>query len=252
MTEVQTTSASNIIWDSAFWYNHVGRKIKSGDLDKYDKYLQVLKTKNAKAHINGRGLCTVNGDDIKLYIHTHPNILFQNMRMTASVFVKGVVSEISLCVRSNHQDRPNGFGGYYLCIDYPSQLMYIRKEVTHIKGYSDRLQCTPIELPKETWARMMLEVNNCEDNKVKLYAQFLSSTNKLHEIFLEDDGHIKCGFDNDTAPFLKKGKWCFLKAINAEDLQYKDIRIEDINSPREFAPASNPQSSNALTDNLKL
>lgn len=227
MTEVLTTSSS-IIWDSAFWYNRQGRKIKSGDLDKYDKYLQVLKTKNAKAHINGRGLCTVNGDDVKLYIHTHPNILFQNMRMKASVFVKGVVSEISLCVRSNHQDRPNGFGGYYLSIDYPSQLMYLRKEITHIKGYSDRLKITPIELPKETWAHLLLEVTNSENDKVLIHGKYISPSAIESDIYLEDDGNIKCGFDNNTPPFLKKGKWCFLKAINAEDLQYKDIRIEGL------------------------
>lgn len=219
----------SILWASGFWHNHKGRKIKSGDLDKYDRYFQVLKTKKAEAHINGKGICTVNGDDVKLYIHTHPNIMFQNVRMQASILVKGMVGEISLCARSNHQDRPNGFGGYYLCIDYPSQTMYFRKEVTHIKGYSETIAAKPIVLLPDVWNKLQFDVVNSEgDHGTPMLHGVLDNHYTLYEIGYDDTGNIKCGFDENTPPFVKKGKWCFLKSLNAQDLQYQDVSIEDL------------------------
>jgi hypothetical protein len=216
----------SILWDSSLWNNRKGRKIRSGDLDKYDRYLQVLKTKKAQAHINGKGICTVDGQDVKLYVHTNPNTQFQNVRMLASIFVKGVVGELSLCARSNHQDRPNGFGGYYLCVDYPSQTMYFRKEATHIKGYSNCLAATSVVFLPKVWNTVQFDVvNNEADSGTPMLHGVLNNT---YEIEYEDKGTIKCGFDENTPPFVKKGKWCFLKSLNADDLQYKDVSIEDL------------------------
>jgi hypothetical protein len=96
------------------------------------------------AVIDGKGVCTVSGSSPRIYIDA-PN---QNLEISAEVLVEGKVEDCCLVARSNHQDRPDGFGGYYLYLSFKEKKMYFKKVITHVFGYSSRLQGKAITFNK--------------------------------------------------------------------------------------------------------
>jgi hypothetical protein len=176
-------------------------------------------------------ILTVTGSSPRVY-YDGP---FKNVEFQTDVkFVKNM-SQSYLVARSNHEDRPAGFGGYYLYVDLDDKKMFFKKEISHaehngMKGYSDRLASVEIDVNEGEWFVQKILVKNTTDGRVKIQGWFNQT---MTEIF--DDGNIECGdppeFPRKKTPaFTGEGKWCFTRANNKDEtkpgeMQYKDVMI---------------------------
>ena len=102
--------------------------------------------------------------------------------------------------RSNHEIRPDGFGGYYLYLNFKDKKIYFKKEQTHMLGYSPRLNEKPIPFTADTWHSAPIQVVDI-DKKVKLTGYF--DGKQVND--WTDDGSIK------GPAFQGIGKWCFIR-----------------------------------------
>src|SRR5215208_2134166 len=117
------------LWTSKQRSNEKPRIIKAGDRDPDDSKIQLLKVGDIlpTAVIDGKGVCTVSGSSPRIYIDA-PN---ENVEFSAEVLVEGNVKECYLVARSDHEDRPLGFGGYYYYLNFEDQKHYFKKELAH-------------------------------------------------------------------------------------------------------------------------
>jgi hypothetical protein len=163
-----------------------------------------------QAIIDGKGNCEVKGSSPRLYI----DALNTNVEFSADMLVDGSAKEVYLVVRSNHETRPSGFGGYYAYFNFEDKLMYFKKEQTHEIGYSARMNETPITFEKGRWYHATMSATNVPNSdNVSLHATF---NGKEKEIWGLDSGNIKCGNMENTPPYRAEGKWCFIRT-NAPD-----------------------------------
>jgi hypothetical protein len=185
-----------------------------------DTKLRLLKVGDIlpTAAIDGKGTITVTGTSPRVYFDI-PNM---NVEFSAEVFVENDLEIAHLIARSNHEDRPNGFGGYYLYISFKEKKMYFKKEETHVLGYSPRLQEEAITFEKGIWYKMRIAVIN-EDDKVKILGYFGKAGETVGTgISVTDDGSLK------GAPFTGVGKWCFIRTNKPNGVKYRNVSIRSI------------------------
>jgi hypothetical protein len=194
-------------WDSP-------RTLKAGDIDPQDPKLQLLKVGDiAPTAIIGNGECRLTGSSPRLYISA-PN---KEVEFSAEVFVGNNLEIAHLIARSNHEDRPDGFGGYYLYVNFAEQKMYFKKEETHVLGYSPRLAETSINFDKNRWHKMSMRVMNTPDGNVSIQGVFDDRT-----IVELDQGQLK------GKPFIDTAKWCFIRTNKPDDVRYRNVEVKEI------------------------
>ena len=156
------------------------------------------------AFIDGQGHCSVTGSSPRLYIDApNSNVEFSG---EFKVGAGDGVEEIYLVARSNHEDRPKGFGGYYLYLNFQEKKSYFKKEQTHELGYSPRLNEKPIPFSADNWHTAAIQVVNEDDKKVRLMGHF-------------DGQQVNDWTDNGSVngpAFQGIGKWCFVR-VNFDD-----------------------------------
>jgi hypothetical protein len=162
----------------------------------------------------GDGRCGVGGDSPRVYFNV-PNM---NAIFEGEVYVESDTKECYLVARSNHEDRPRGFGGYYLYLNFKEKKMYFKKEIAHEnkfdktqpQGYSSRLNDVAINFTGKEWHKASIEIRNLNNGSISIIGKFDNTQTKLI-----DNGTIQCGNDNgtypNTRPFTERGKWCFFR-----------------------------------------
>lgn len=138
----------------------------------------------------------------------------KNVKMTAEVFVENNVEIAHLVVRSNHQDRPDGHGGFYLYANMKDQKLYFKCEETHEKGYSPRLVEEAIKFTPNEWHKLMMVATN-EGNNVYLDGMF-------------DDVEIEKVITEKRFAYQGEGKCCFIRTNKPDGVKYRNITIEEI------------------------
>jgi hypothetical protein len=175
-----------------------------------------------KAIIDGQGECTLTGGSPRLYI----NGKYQNVEFEVEIQAVENTSQVYLSARSNHEQRPNGFGGYPLFIDVEEKRMFFKKEQTHKIGYSDRLASVDVPYNAGEWFKARVRITNIAGGKVKCKAWFNDRTSTT----LIDSGQITCGGQTNTAPFTGFGESCFFRVnsngtnINVK-VKYRNAKI---------------------------
>jgi hypothetical protein len=141
------------------------------------------------------------------------------------VFVESEVKECYLVARSNHEDRPRGFGGYYLYLHFKDKQIHFKKEIAHEnkndatqpQGYSERLSGKDIDFTPNQWHKAAIMVKNIENGKVMVEGKFDNT-----KILYLDEGKTTCGNKHgtypNTKPFIERGKWCFLRTNEPKDI----------------------------------
>ena len=169
-----------------------------------DSRVKLLKVGDpaAKATI-GDGICTLEGGSPRLYILGQ----YQNVEFESEVLPVENTSQVYLSARSNHERRPEGFGGYPLYIDVEEKNMFFKKEQTHAIGYSSRLASVKVPIVAGQWFKARVRITNIEGNKVKCEAWF----NEKTKTELIDSGTVTCGGQVNTAPFTGTGEACFFR-----------------------------------------
>jgi hypothetical protein len=208
-------------WTSIAWTNGNKRVIGPGEYDPYDNRAHLLRVADRppSAAIDGAGICVMAGSSPRFYIDGQ----WQNIEMSSDIFIGKSVKECYLVVRSNHEDRPDGFGGYYLYLNYDDQEMYFKKELTHELGYSSRLVSKSIRFQRRRWVNAKIRVKNGTAGEVEIQGEF-----NEQNITLTDSGQIKCGDVSNTAPYLDVGKWCFIRTNSPSDVRYRNVSIMQI------------------------
>jgi hypothetical protein len=154
------------------------------------------------------------------------------VEMSAEILIGANVKQCYLSARNNHEDRPDGFGGYPLYIDVDDQEIFFKKEQTHQIGYSERLASKKATIPRNEWFKATVRVTNIEEGKVKIVATVNGTTTEL-----TDSGQITCKNDNEemknTPPFTGTGKSCFLRTNSTSenssvDIKYRNVVIKPI------------------------
>ena len=167
-----------------------------------------------KAIIDGKGECTLRGGSPRLYI----NGKYRNVEFEAEIQAVENTSQVYLSARSNHEQRPNGFGGYPLYIDVEEKRMFFKKEQTHKIGYSGRLASVDVPYKAGEWFKARVRITNIAGGKVKCEAWFNDSTSTT----LIDSGQITCGEQKNTAPFTGFGESCFFRVnSNGKNIDVK-------------------------------
>jgi hypothetical protein len=200
-------------WTSEAWSKGTSRIVRAGEYDPVDPKLQLLNVGDIppRAIINA-GEIEVSGSSPRLYIDC-PN---QNVEFSAEVFVSKSVEICHLIARSNHEERPNGFGGYYLYVSMKDQEMYFKKEQTHVLGYSPRLQAVPVKFEKGKWYKMLIRVENTEGG-VLVVGEF--DGNRITQY---DSGQLK------GEPYTFEGKWCFVRTNKPDGVKYRNVVVREI------------------------
>ena len=155
----------------------------------------------------------VSGSSPRLYIDC-PNT---DVEFSAEVFVENDLEITHLVARSNHEDRPGGFGGYYLYVNFKEQKMYFKKEETHVLGYSSRLRETDIIFEKGKWHKMKISMKNMLNGNVSIVGEFNGTV-----ISVIDDGTLK------GPPYTGEGKWAFIRTNKPNGVSYKNVLIQAI------------------------
>jgi hypothetical protein len=150
------------------------------------------------AFIDGQGQCSVSGGSPRLYMDA-PN---RNVEFVGEfkVGASDDVKEVYLVARSNHEDRPKGFGGYYYYLNFKDKKAYFKKEQTHELGYSPRLDEKVIQWEPDEWVTAKIVVVD-NGKKVELQGHF----NGIYLNHWVDDGSVK------GPAFQGIGKWCFVR-----------------------------------------
>ena len=150
---------------------------------------------------------TLRGGSPRLYINGE----YQNVEFSTELFVVDNTSQCYLSARSNHEDRPIGFGGYPFYVDITQKKMFFKKEWTHERGYSDRLGTVDVPVEAGKWFKARVRITNAEDGKVKVEGWF----NDTVTTSFIDEGQIECGNDNfpkqKYPPFTDIGRSCFFR-----------------------------------------
>jgi hypothetical protein len=208
-----------LLWDSKQWNNGQARTIEAGQTDPDDPNVKLLKVGDIlpTCIIDGKGTAKVTGSSPRLYINV-PN---QNVKLSFEVLVEKSVSQLYISARSNHEDRPDGFGGYPLYADIRGNIFF-KKELTHEIGYSSRLASKDIEFPIEKWIKGEVTIRNIDNGKVECTGIFNGVTTKIIDdgkIVIENDPSIK------SPPFIGVGKWCFLRTMDPDGVYYRNVSI---------------------------
>ena len=216
----QTTTTLD--WESN-WQE--SRTIQEGQTDPKDSRCKLLKVGEpaAKATI-GNGEMKLNGGSPRFYIMGQ----YQNVEFQSEIYAESNTEQLYLSARSNHERRPEGFGGYPLYIDVTEGSIFFKKEATHVIGYSSRLASVNVPSAKpNTWIRAKVSITNIESNKVKCEAW----VNDTYTSFI-DSGHIKCGDQSNTSPFTGIGESCFFRVNSSGEkgtasvaVRYRNAKI---------------------------
>jgi hypothetical protein len=102
------------------------------------------------------------------------------VEMSAEILIGANVKQCYLSARNNHEDRPDGFGGYPLYIDVDDQEIFFKKEQTRQVGYSERLASKKATIPRNEWFNATVRVTNIKDGKVKIAAIVNGTTAELN------------------------------------------------------------------------
>jgi hypothetical protein len=200
-------------WISEKWDNGNSRTIGADQTDPDEPKLKLLKVGDIlpRAEIDGRkGECEVFGSSPRLYFSV-PN---KDVEMSAEVMVTNDVEIAHLIVRSNHEDRPDGHGGYYLYCNMKDNKVYFKCEETHEKGYSPRLGEKTINFTKDAWHKMVMRATN-DGGSVVLEGKF-------------DDVSIRQRVTEDRFIYQGEGKWCFIRTNDPNGVKYRNVQIKAI------------------------
>jgi hypothetical protein len=175
-------------------------------------------------------IMTVTGSSPRVY-YDGP---WLNVDFSTDVLAVENITQSYLVARSNHEDRPKGFGGYIFYIDFEDKAAFFKKENWHGNGgaYSDRLASVSIDVSLGKWFNQKIICKNEGSTKVKLEAYI---NNKL-VTSLTDSGQIACGDTKNTPPHLVEAKWCFTRANGIGDepgtqpgvISYKNLSIKNL------------------------
>lgn len=224
------------LWTSKAWDRKDATILQGGQTDPLDKRFRLQKTGEIPPQVTIQlGVCNIDaGSSPRLYIDA-PNV---NVKFSAEIKVLRNVKEIYLVARSNHEDRPKGFGGYYYYLNFKDKKAYFKKEITHEdkndnktpQGYSSRLDEHPIDFKANQWYKAELFIlNDFEDVKLEGYFDEFPINDFL------DDGTIQCGNDHgtypNTKPFQGVGKNCFLRINEPDGVQFRNVKVEAVLTP---------------------
>jgi hypothetical protein len=95
--------------------------------------------------------------------------------------------------------------------------MYFKKEETHIKGYSPRLESKSINFTGKEWHKASISVYNV-GSAVKLEGFF----DGKQVITYMDVGGIK------GEPYTDEGKWCFIRTNAPDKVSYRNAKMTQI------------------------
>ena len=186
--KISGPSVTDADWTSEAW-SRKERTIGPNGIDPEDSRVKLLKVGDPSAQaVIGNGECTLRGGSPRLYINGE----YQNVEFSTELFVVDNTSQCYLSARSNHEDRPNGFGGYPYYVDITQKKMFFKKEWTHERGYSGRLGTVDVPVEAGKWFKARVRITNAEDGKVKVEGWF----NDTVTTSFIDEGQIECGNDN--------------------------------------------------------
>jgi hypothetical protein len=217
-----------VIWANN-WNNGKPRTLNPGQVDPYDNQVKLADVGSIKPKviIDGKGKSSFSGLSPRLYIGSSENKTIKNCEFSAEFLVETGLTEIYLVVRSDHEIRPDGFGGYYGYFNFIEKKFYFKKELTHEKGYSSRLSEKSMNWPQGQWVKATMSVKNMADSRVKMIAGFNDSAAQPgYQVTTEfiDSGQLTCSNDNgthhNTAPCIDTCSWCFFrvnKPVNHPD-----------------------------------
>ena len=226
------------LWTSQAWSNGNSRTLSAGNKDPDDDRMKLLHVGDPLpvAKIDGQGILTVTGGSPRVYYEG----AWQNVEFSADVKANGNIEQSYLVARSNHEIRPEGFGGYDLYVDLSDKKIFFKKEICHelhngMKGYSERLAEVEVDVKEADWFNQKVRITNVEGGKVLLEGFF--NGEKKNEVI--DDGSIKCGDEDgglqmkETPQFTEAAKWCYTRVNSkgenvAGDISYRNVAIKTI------------------------
>ena len=117
--------AGSVIWTSSSWANGRARKLTQHEqFDPYDRRVYLAAGSNKLFIVDGKGLGTIGGDQVRIYIIGKN----YNSRMVLDgAFIGGNSNDnFSLRLRSNHGG--SGFGGYGTSFHLGGQVAFARED----------------------------------------------------------------------------------------------------------------------------
>lgn len=118
-------AAGSVIWTSSSWNNGKARTLTQHEqFDPYDKSVYLAAGSNKLFTVDGKGLGTIGGDQVRIYILGKN----YNSRMVLDgAFIGGASDDnFSLRLRSNHGG--SGFGGYGVSFHLGGEVSFKRED----------------------------------------------------------------------------------------------------------------------------
>lgn len=187
------TKAGGNEWFSVSWSNGQSRTIESPPIlcspDVYDGQFFVNRSGSPKVTIQGNGITKVDtasgtgSPRMTVLTNAWKNVESTVYMRCPTLALSGM--ELTIRAKTNHycvqenEDDPLLFGGYNFTVDYTNQRVNLRREISHITGYSDRQAIVNQTLPANQWIGIKCILYNTTDGKVKL-EMYRDDTNGLN------------------------------------------------------------------------
>jgi hypothetical protein len=143
----------------------------------------------------GEGAYRTNGDGTFDLLGSSPRIVtlgkWTNVEETVYVYTGNADFGFNLRPKTDHYCVTSGdFGGYIVNFAFDKKNIDLRKEESHAKGYSKRMNTKPLNVPKNTWVGCRAVAYNVGNNvKLEAWVDMGSGFKKITEGI--DDGSWK-------------------------------------------------------------